>query len=54
MYKFINKYIINIYLDDGQLVQVEVLAQTEQEIHALLQVQSLPFSWLLSAIYASL
>ena len=34
-------------------MQVEVLSQSEQEIHTLLQVQSLPSSWLLSAIYAS-
>ena len=38
---------------NSSLVQVEVLTQTEQEIHALIQVQSLPISWLLSAIYAS-
>lgn len=35
------------------MVHVEVLSLIEQEIHALLQVQSLPSSWILSAIYAS-
>ncbi|XP_050278348.1 uncharacterized protein LOC126719886 [Quercus robur] len=35
------------------LVHVEVLAATEQEIHALIQVRSQSFSWLISAIYAS-
>ena len=35
------------------MVHVEVLSLTEQEIHAPLQVQSLPSSWILSAIYAS-
>lgn len=37
----------------SSMVQVEVLSLTEQEIHVLLQVQSLPSSWLLSAIYDS-
>ena len=37
----------------SSLVQAEVLSQSEQEIHALLQVHSLPSSWLLSTIYAS-
>ena len=34
-------------------VQVNVLAATEQEIHALVQVRSQPLNWLISAIYAS-
>ena len=37
----------------SDLVQVEVLSTTEQEIHALIRVSSHPFSWILSAIYAS-
>lgn len=35
------------------LVQVDVLASTEQEIHALILVRSLNFTWILSEIYAS-
>ena len=37
----------------SDLVQVEVLSTTEQEIHALIRVSSHLFSWILSAIYAS-
>ena len=37
----------------SDLVHVDVLAATEQEIHALIQVRSQSFSWLISAIYAS-
>nr|XP_023878431.1 uncharacterized protein LOC111990897 [Quercus suber] len=37
----------------SDLVQVDVLASTEQEIHALIRVRSLNFIWILSAIYAS-
>ena len=37
----------------SDLVQVDVLAATEQEIHALIRVRSQSFSWLISAIYAS-
>ena len=37
----------------SNLVQVDVLATTEQEIHVLIQVRSQTFSWLISAIYAS-
>ena len=32
---------------------MDVLAATEQEIHALVQVRSQPLNWLISAIYAS-
>ena len=35
------------------LVNVEVLSTTKQEIHALIRVSSQSFSWILSAIYAS-
>lgn len=38
----------------SDLVQVDVLASTVQEIHTLIRVRSQTFSWLLSAIYASL
>ena len=34
-------------------MQVEVLASTEQEIHAIIWVRSESFSWIISAIYAS-
>ena len=37
----------------SDLVQVDVLASTEQEIHALIQVRSQNFSWIISTIYAS-
>jgi len=37
----------------SDLVQVDVLAAIEQEIHALIRVRSQTFSWLISAIYAS-
>ncbi|KAL0012862.1 hypothetical protein SO802_007970 [Lithocarpus litseifolius] len=37
----------------SDLVQMEVLAATEQEIHALIRVRSQTFNWLISAIYAS-
>jgi hypothetical protein len=37
----------------SDMVDVEVLSATEQEIHALIQVNSSPSPWLLSAIYAS-
>lgn len=37
----------------SDLVQVDVLASTEQEIHALIRVRSLNFIWILSEIYAS-
>ncbi|XP_050242398.1 uncharacterized protein LOC126691394 [Quercus robur] len=35
------------------LVHVEVLASTEQEIHAIIWVRSQSLSWIISAIYAS-
>ena len=35
------------------LVQVDVLATTEQEIHAIIRVRAQAFHWLLNAIYAS-
>nr|XP_023872395.1 uncharacterized protein LOC111985008 [Quercus suber] len=35
------------------LVHVEVLASTEQEIHAIIRVRSQSLSWIVSAIYAS-
>jgi hypothetical protein len=38
---------------DSAVVDVSVLAATEQEIHAVVKVRSSNFSWLLSAIYAS-
>ena len=34
-------------------MQVEVLASTEQEIHAIIRVRSQSLSWIISAIYAS-
>lgn len=37
-----------------ELVQVDVLASTEQEIHAIIQERSQTLNWLISAIYASL
>ena len=37
----------------SDLVQVDVLASTEQEIHTLIRVRSQTLSWLISAIYAS-
>ena len=37
----------------SDLVQVEVVSTTEQEIHALIHVSSHSFSWILSSIYAS-
>nr|XP_023870330.1 uncharacterized protein LOC111982945 [Quercus suber] len=37
----------------SDLVQVDVLVSTKQEIHALIRVKSQTFSWLLSAIYAN-
>nr|XP_023919431.1 uncharacterized protein LOC112030994 [Quercus suber] len=37
----------------SDLVQVDVLAATEQEIHALIRVRSQNFNWIISAIYAS-
>ena len=37
----------------SDLVQVDVMASTEQEIHALIRVRSQNFSWIISAIYAS-
>ena len=36
-----------------ELVQVDVLALREQEIHAIIQVISQTLNWLISAIYAS-
>jgi ribonuclease HI len=38
---------------NSELVDVSVLAATEQEIHAVVKVLSSNFSWLLSSIYAS-
>ena len=35
------------------MVHVEVLASTEQEIHAIIQVRSQSLNWIISAIYAS-
>ena len=35
------------------LVHVDVLATTEQEIHAIIRVRSQSLSWIISAIYAS-
>ena len=35
------------------LVHVDVLATTEQEIHAIIQVRSQSLSWIISPIYAS-
>jgi len=35
------------------LVQVDVLATTEQEIHTIIRVRAQTFHWLISAIYAS-
>ena len=35
------------------LVHVDVLAATEQEIHAIIRVRSQSLSWIISAIYAS-
>ena len=35
------------------LVHVEVLAATEQEIHAIIRVRSQSLNWIISAIYAS-
>ncbi|KAL4638398.1 hypothetical protein ACB092_03G143700 [Castanea dentata] len=37
----------------SDLVQVEALASTEQEIHAIVRVRSQNFNWLINAIYAS-
>ncbi|XP_030970777.1 uncharacterized protein LOC115991179 [Quercus lobata] len=37
----------------SDLVHVNVLATTEQEIHAMIRVRSQSFTWLISAIYAS-
>ena len=37
----------------SDLVQVDVMASTEQEIHALIQVRSQNFNWIISAIYVS-
>ncbi|KAK7848986.1 putative mediator of rna polymerase ii transcription subunit 37c [Quercus suber] len=37
----------------SDLVQVDVLSSTEQEIHALIRVRSQSLIWLISAIYAS-
>ena len=37
----------------SDLVNVDVLAATEQEIHALIRVRSQTLCWLISAIYAS-
>ena len=37
----------------SDLVQVEVVSTTKQEIHALIRVSSHSFSWILSSIYAS-
>ncbi|XP_023917015.1 uncharacterized protein LOC112028551 [Quercus suber] len=37
----------------SDLVQVDVLSSTEQEIHALIRVRSQSLTWLISAIYAS-
>ena len=37
----------------SDLVQVDVLASTEQEIHTLIRVRSQTLSWLISVIYAS-
>ena len=37
----------------SDLVQVDVLASTKQEIHALIWVRSQNFSWIISRIYAS-
>ena len=35
------------------MVHVEVLASTEQEIHAIIRVRSQSLNWIISAIYAS-
>ena len=37
----------------SDLVQVEALATTKQEIHAIVQVRCQTFNWLISAIYAA-
>ena len=37
----------------SNLVQVEALATTEQEVHAIVRVRIQSFNWLISAIYAS-
>ena len=37
----------------SDLVQVDVLASTEQEIQSLIQVRSQNFNWIISAIYVS-
>lgn len=37
----------------SDMVQVDVLAATEQEIHAIIQVRSQAFDWLIRVIYAS-
>ena len=37
----------------SNLVQVEALATTEQEVHAIVRVRTQSFNWLISAIYAS-
>ena len=37
----------------SDLVQVDVLATIEQEIHGLIWIRSQTFNWLLSSIYAS-
>ena len=37
----------------SDLVEMDILSATEQEIHAIVQVRSLSQSWLLSAVYGS-
>ena len=37
----------------SNLVQVDVLVATKQEIHAMIRVRTQTFNWLISAIYAS-
>ena len=37
----------------SDLVEVEALATTEQEVHAIVRLRSQTFNWLISAIYAS-
>lgn len=37
----------------SDLVEMDILFATEQEIHVIVQVRSFPHSWLLSAIYGS-
>ena len=39
---------------DSELVEVQLLAKTEQEIHVEVQVRNSRLTWLFSAIYASL